>query len=78
MNQTLTVLRNPSMALLQVRLAQQGLKELECTADGSFFFSSLAHQLYNDPSYHMNVHGARVEYIRNNCQRFIGPITAQL
>ena len=45
------------------------------------FFSSVAHQLhciYNDHSYHMNVHAAVVEYIRNNRQRFIGPITEQL
>ena len=74
-----TVLRNPSMALLQARLAQNGLRALECTSDGSCFFSSVAHQLYNDPSYpHMNVHTAGVEYIRNNRQKFIGPITEQL
>ena len=28
--------------------------------------------------YHMNMHAAGVEYIRNNRQRFIGPITEQL
>ena len=72
------VLRNPSMALLQARLAQQGLEALECTSDGSCFFSSVAHQLYNDPSYHMNVRAAGVDYIRNNRERFIGPITDQL
>ena len=72
---TQRVLRNPSMALLQARLAQKGLKALECTSDGSCFFSSVAHQLYNDPSYYMNVHASGVEYIRNNRQRFIGPIT---
>ena len=72
------VLRSPSMALLQAQLAQKRLKVLECTSDGSCFFSSVAHQLYNDPSYHMNVHAAGVEYIRHNRQRFIGPITEQL
>ena len=49
------------------------LKAVECT-----FFSSFAHKLHNDPSYHMNTHAAGVEYIRNNRQRFIGPITEQL
>ena len=73
-----TILRNPSVALLQARLAQKGLKALECTSDGSCFFSSVAHQLYNDPTYHMNVHAAGVESIRNNRQKFIGPITEQL
>ena len=61
-------LRNPSMALLQIGLAQQGLKALECTSDGSFLFSSVAHQLYNDSSNCMNVRIAGAEYIRNNCQ----------
>ena len=76
---THAVLRNPSIALLQARFAQKGLKTLECTSDGSCFFSSVAHQLYNDhPSYHMNVHAAGVEYVRNNRQKFIGPITEQL
>ena len=70
-------LRNSSMALLQAGLAQQGLKTLGCTSDGLCFFSSVAHQLYNDPSYRMNVRAAGVEYIRNNCQRFIGPVTEQ-
>ena len=42
---THTVLRSHSIALLQARLAQKGLKTLECTSDGSFFFS-VAHQLH--------------------------------
>ena len=75
---THTVLRNSSIALLKARLAQKGLKALECTSDGSCFISSVAHQLYNNPSYHMNVHAAGVDYIRNNHQKFIGPITEQL
>ena len=75
---TYIVLRSTSMALLQAQLAEKRLKALECTSDGSCFFSSVAHQLYNDPSYHMNVHAAGVEYIRNNRQIFIGPITEQL
>ena len=66
---TYTILRNPSIALLQARLAQKGLKALECTSDGSCFFSSVAH---HDPSYHMNVRAAGVESIRNNSQKFIG------
>ena len=41
-----TRLRNPSIALLQARLGQKGLKSLESTSDGSCFFSSVAHQLY--------------------------------
>ena len=70
-------LRNPSTALLQARLAQQGLKALECTSDGSCLFSPVAHQLYNDSSNCMNVRIAGAEYIKTSCQRFIGPITEQ-
>ena len=32
----------------------------------------------HDPSYHMNVHAAGVESIRNDRQKVIGPITEQL
>ena len=66
-----TILRIPSIALLQARLAQKGLKAVECTSDGSCFFSSVAHQLYNGPSYDMNLHAAGVESIRNNRQKLI-------
>ena len=75
---THAVLRNPSITLLQARFAQKGLKTLKCTLDSSCFFSSVAHQLYNDPSYHMKVHAAGVKCVRNNRQKFIGPITEQL
>ena len=37
-----TILRNPFIALFQARLAQKGLKALECTSDGSFTASELA------------------------------------
>ena len=69
-----TILRIPSIALLQARIAQKGLKSLESTSDGSCFFSSVFHQLYNDPSYHMNVNAAGVESIRNNRQKLLDPL----
>ena len=69
-----TILKNPSIALLRARLAQKGLKALECTSDGSCFFSSVAHQLYNDPSYHMNVHAAGVESIRTTVKNLLDPL----
>ena len=62
------------MALLQARLAQKRLKALECTSDGSCFFSSVGHQLYIYPSYHMTMHAAGVEYIRNNRQDLLDPL----
>ena len=71
--------RNPSMALLQVRLVQEGLKDLEYTSHGPCSFSSVVHsQLYNDPSYDINVRAAGVEHIRKNRQKYIGPITELL
>ena len=68
-------LKQSPMTLLQNRLAQQGLKALECSSDGSCFFSSVSHQLYNDPSYHMRIRAAAVEYMRNHPERFIEHVT---
>ena len=63
--------------LLQNRLAQQGLRALESGSNGSYFFSSVSHQLYNDPSYYMSIRAAAVEYMRNHPERFIEHVTEQ-
>ena len=71
---THAVLRNPSITLLQARFAQKGLKTLECTSDGSCVFSSVAHQLYNDPSYHMNVHAAESNMSETTVNNLLDPL----
>ncbi|CAH3144804.1 unnamed protein product [Porites lobata] len=41
--------------LLQSRLAQQGLSTLDVGGAGDCFFRAVSHQLYGEPSYHMNI-----------------------
>ena len=49
--------------LLQSRLAQQGLSTLDA---GDCFFRAVSHQLYGEPSYHMNIRCVGVQYMRTN------------
>ena len=41
--------------LLQSRLAQQGLSTLDVGGAGDCFCRAVSHQLYGEPSYHMNI-----------------------
>ena len=41
--------------LLQSRLAQQGLSTLDVGGAGDCFCTAVSHQLYGEPSYHMNI-----------------------
>ena len=34
-------------------------------------FRVVSHQLYGEPSYHMNIRSVGVQYMRNNSERFI-------
>ena len=44
---------------------------LDVCGAGDCFFRVMYHQLYGEPSYHMNVHSTGVQYMRNNSERFI-------
>ena len=57
--------------LLQSRLAQHGLSVLDVTGAGDGFFRAVSHQLYGQPSYHLNIRSVSVQYMRTNPQRFI-------
>ena len=57
--------------MLQFRLAQYGLRILDVGGAGDCFFRAVSHQLYGEPSYHMNVRSTGVHYMRNNPERFI-------
>ena len=46
---------NNVIELLQSRLAQHGLRILNVGGAGDCFFRAVSHQLYGEPSYHMNV-----------------------
>ena len=61
--------------LLQSRLAQCGLSILDVGGAGDCFFRAVSHQLYGEPSYHMNIHSVGVQYMRANPERFIESIT---
>jgi len=50
--------------LLQSRLAQQGLSILDVGGAGDCFFRAVSHQLYGEPSYHMNIRCVGVQYMR--------------
>ena len=61
--------------LLQSRLAQRGLSILDVGGAGDCFFRAVSHQLYGEPSYHMNIRSVGVQYMRANPDRFIESIT---
>ena len=64
--------RNNVIELLQSRLAQHGLRMLDVGGAGDCFFRVVSHQLYGEPSYHMNIRSIGVQYLRNNPEsRFI-------
>ena len=60
--------------LLQSRLTQQGLSTLDVGGAGDCFFRAVSHQLYGEPSYHMNIRCVGVQYMRTNPERFIESI----
>jgi len=60
--------------LLQSRLAQQGLSTLDVGGAGDCFFGAVSHQLYEEPSYHMNICCVGVQYMRTNPERCIESI----
>ena len=47
--------------LLQFRLAQHGLRILDVGGAGDCFFRAVSHQLYGEPSYHMNIRSSIYE-----------------
>ena len=47
------------------------MRILDVGGAGDCFFRAVPHQLYGKPSYHRNVRGTGVQYVRNNPERFI-------
>ena len=52
--------------LLPSRLAECGLSILNVDDAGDCFFRVVSHQLYGQPSYHMNIRSVGVQYMRAN------------
>ena len=57
--------------LLNLRLCQLGLRLVDAGDGGDCFFQAVSHQLYGDPSHHLFIRQAGVQYHSNNPERFI-------
>ena len=69
---TRTMICNESSnSLLQYRLLRHGLKPLDVGGGGDCFFKSVSHQLYGNPSQHLAIRAAGIQYLRENPERFI-------
>ena len=47
------------------------MRILDVDGSGDCFFRAVSHQLYGEPSYHINVHSTGVQYMRYDPERFI-------
>ena len=67
--------RLPSQILLEQRLESFQLRQLDVGGAGDCFFRAVSHQLYGDPSHHLDIRTAGIAYMRENPERFIGSNT---
>ena len=63
--------RLPSQILLEQRLESFQLRSLAVGGAGDCFFRAVSHQLYGDPSHHLDIRTAGIAYMRENPERFI-------
>ena len=68
---TNSVTRLPSNAVLEQRLRHYQLRPFDVGGDGDCFFRAVSHQLYGDPEHHFEVRTAGITYLRDNPERFI-------
>ena len=61
----------PSHLLLEQRLGHFQLRSLDIGGAGDCFFRAVSHQLYGDPSHHLDIRAAGIAYMRENPARFI-------
>lgn len=52
--------------LLATRLYRHGLRPLDICEGGDCFFWAVAHQLYGDPKFHLNIRALGVQYPREH------------
>ena len=57
--------------ILETKLFCYGLIPVEVGGQGHCFFHVISHQLFNDPTYHLYIRAAGVNYLRQNPERFI-------
>ena len=63
--------RNSPLETLQIRLAENGLRYLDCGGEGDCFFRVISTKLYGSPDNHMIVRRNGVSFLMNNPERFI-------
>ena len=68
---TNSVTRLPSNAVLGQRLRHYQLRPFDVGGDGDCFFRAVSHQLYGDPEHHFEVRTAGITHLRDNPKRFI-------
>ena len=61
----------PVYTVLDERLQQFQLRPFDVGGEGDCFFRAVSHQLYGDPSHHIEIREAGITYMRDNPQRFI-------
>ena len=66
-----TILSVGSTMLLNLRLRQLGLRPVDVGGEGYCFCRTVSHQLHGDPSHHLLIRQAGVQYLGNNPERFI-------
>ena len=68
---TQTTLSLSSTMLLNFRLHWLGLRPLDVGGAGDCFFRAVFHQLYGDPSHHLQIRQDGINYLRTNPEKFI-------
>ena len=51
--------------LLNLRLRQLGLRHVDVGDESDCFFRAISHKLYGDPSHHLFIRQAGVQYLSN-------------
>ena len=65
------VLSDPNISTFRCRLNSYGLRALDVGGGGDCFFRSVLHQLYGDPSHHLEIRTTGVQYLNNHPECFI-------
>ena len=63
------VLSDSNNSTFRCRLNSYGLRQLD--VGGDCFIRSVSHQLYGDPSHHLEIRIAGAQYLNNNPECFI-------
>ena len=56
--------------IVQYKMLRCRLRPLDVGAGGDWFFKSISHQLYRDPSDHLQIREVGVRYLMKNRERF--------